>query len=200
VQCVEHIRTCHAKSPMNTKVITVLPDWPEFNAATTVLRLLSQVPTDIRVFTKPSPLGKRHTIVKVPWPINYWIIDRDATVKVSPTHVRSVVFLLDVGNANSKSEIASQWLPTVASLTIVDPNQSEPLIKLPIYIRHDSSQYHTNVLIDSRTTLNFASLDFLTRNYHLGKCTRRPKIVVRIANEQRNSTSNFFSPTNVSLG
>ena len=25
VQCVEHIRTCHDKSPMNTKVVIVLP-------------------------------------------------------------------------------------------------------------------------------------------------------------------------------
>ena len=34
----------------------------------------------------------------------------------------------------------------------------------------------------------------------MGKCSRDPKIVVRIANEQRISTSNTFSPTNVSLG
>ena len=26
VQCIEHIRTCHDKSPMNTKVVIVLPD------------------------------------------------------------------------------------------------------------------------------------------------------------------------------
>ena len=37
IQCVEHIRTCHAKSPMNTKVVIVLLDWPQFNAATTGL-------------------------------------------------------------------------------------------------------------------------------------------------------------------
>ena len=34
VQCVEHIRTCHAKSPLNTKAFIVLPNWPQFNAAT----------------------------------------------------------------------------------------------------------------------------------------------------------------------
>ena len=43
VQCIEHIRTYHAKSPRNTKVVIVLPDWPQFNAATTGLRLLRQV-------------------------------------------------------------------------------------------------------------------------------------------------------------
>jgi len=40
VQCVEHIRTCHAKSPLNTKALIVLPNWPQFNVASTALRLL----------------------------------------------------------------------------------------------------------------------------------------------------------------
>ncbi len=31
VQCVEHIRTCHAKSPLNTKALIVLPNWPNFH-------------------------------------------------------------------------------------------------------------------------------------------------------------------------
>ena len=67
IQCVEPIRTCHAKFPMHTKAVIVLPDWPQFNAVTTRLTLLHEAPTGILVFLKPSPLGKRHTIVKVPW-------------------------------------------------------------------------------------------------------------------------------------
>ena len=70
--------------------------------------MLRQVPTDILVFIKPSPLGKRHTIVKVPWPINDWVTDNDTPMKVSQTHEKSEVSsLLDVGYANSRSEIAS---------------------------------------------------------------------------------------------
>jgi hypothetical protein len=49
--CVEHIRTCQVKSPMNTKVVIVLPNLPQFNAATTGLRLLRQVPIDTPMFT-----------------------------------------------------------------------------------------------------------------------------------------------------
>ncbi len=82
VQCVENIRTCHAKSPMNTRAVIVLSVWPQFNATTTKLRLLRQDPTDIPVFTKPSPLGKRHTFLKVRWPINYWVINKDTHVNV----------------------------------------------------------------------------------------------------------------------
>jgi len=37
VQYVERIRTCHAKSPMNTKAVIGLPDWPQFNASTSGL-------------------------------------------------------------------------------------------------------------------------------------------------------------------
>ena len=44
VQCVEHIRTCHAKSPLNTKALIVLRNLPQFNATTTGLKLLRQVP------------------------------------------------------------------------------------------------------------------------------------------------------------
>ena len=35
VQCVEHIRNCHAKFPLNTKALIVLPNWPQFDATTT---------------------------------------------------------------------------------------------------------------------------------------------------------------------
>jgi hypothetical protein len=73
-------------------------------------------------------------------------------------------------------------------------------MKLPISIERDSMQYHTTVLIDSTTTLNFVSQNFLTRNNPLGKCNRGPKIVVRVANEQKISTSKTFPPTNVSIG
>jgi hypothetical protein len=82
----------------------------------------------------------------------------------------------------------------------MDPNQPEPLIKLPIYIEQDSLQLHASVLIDSEATLNFVSQDFLTRNILLGIYIRGPKIVVRIANEQRISTSKTFSSTHVSIG
>jgi hypothetical protein len=113
-------------------------------------------------------LGKRHTVVKVPWPINYSVIDKDTSMKVSPSHVKSVDLSLTMDETNSKSEIAFQWLPTAAALTIMDPNQPEPLMKLPISIEQNSLQFHTNVLIDSVATLNFVSQDFLTRNNILG--------------------------------
>jgi len=124
--------------------------------------LLRQVPIDTSVFTKPSPLGKRHTIVKVPWPINYWVIDKDTCVKMPLPPVNSVNSSLIMNTTNSKYNMASLWLPTTVALTIMDPNQLEPLMKLPISVEHDSLQFHTSVLIESATTLKSASEDFLT--------------------------------------
>ena len=85
------------------------------------------------MFTKPSPLGKIHTVVKFPWPISYWVIDKDTYVEVSPTHVKGVA-LSSKDNTNRKSNIVPHWLPRSATLTIMDPNQPKTLMKLPISI------------------------------------------------------------------
>jgi hypothetical protein len=161
---------------LKTKALIVLPNWPQFNASTIGLRLLRQVPIDTPVFTKPSPLGKRHIVVKVSWPINYWVIDNDTYVKVSPPHVKSVNSSLNISTTNSKSDIACHWLPTTVALTIMDPNQPKPLLKLPVSIEEESLQFHTSVLIDLAAALNFMSEGFLTRNNLLEKCIRGKKI------------------------
>jgi len=156
---------------------------------TTSPKLLEQIPLDTPVFTKPSPLGIIHNLVKVPWPTNNWVIDKDTPMKVSSTSVQSVSSAIDITNSTNESDIASQWLPSAAVLTIMDPNEPEPLMKLPIFIEYDSLRYDTSVLIDSATTLNFVSKEFLIRNGFVGKCVRGPNIAVRIANEQRISTN-----------
>jgi hypothetical protein len=86
---------------MNTKIVIALPDKPQFNAAITGLRLLRQVPLDIPVFTKPSPLEKKHNVVKVPWPIVYWVIDRDTHVKVSPIPMQNMGSSIGMDNTTA---------------------------------------------------------------------------------------------------
>ena len=158
----------------------------------TCLKLLELIPIDTHVFTKPSPLVIRHHLVKVPWPINYWFIDRDIPVKVPSTLVQSVNSPIVIPNSTNQSIIASHWLPSATVLTIMDPNEPEPLMKLPISIEYDSLRYDTSVLIDSAATLNFVSQEFLIRKGLAGKCVRGPKIAVRIAKEQRIFTNKYF--------
>ena len=160
---------------------------------TTGLKLLKQILIDTPVFTKPSPLGIRHNLVKVPWPINYRVVDKDTLVKVSSTPVQSVSSPIDITNSTNQSDIAPHWLPSAAVLIIMDSNELEPLMKLPISLDYDSLRDDTSVLIDSTTTLNFVSQEFGL----VGKCVRGPKIAARIANEQRISTSKSFSPTSL---
>ena len=74
---------------------------------TTCLKLLEQIPIDTPVFTKPSPLEIRHYVVKVPWPINYWVIDKDTLVKVASARVQSVSSPIDIINITNRYDIAS---------------------------------------------------------------------------------------------
>jgi len=160
IQCVEHLRKCHAKYPSNTNAVSVLHEWRKYKSVTTCIKLLEQILIDTLVFIKPSPLGIRHNLVKVPWPINYWVIDKDTHVKVPSTYVQSVNSLIDIANNTSKSDFASHWVPSATVLTIMDTNEPEPLMKLPIFIEYDSLRYDTSALIDSATTLNFVSQEF----------------------------------------
>ncbi len=82
-------------------------------------------------------MGKIHTIVKVPWSIYYWVVNKATHVKVSPTLVHIMVSLIDIENITTQTEMAYHWLPTAVSLAIMDPNQPEPHMKLTISIRQD---------------------------------------------------------------
>ena len=68
---------------------------------------------------------------------------------MASTHVQSVSSVIDT-TSNNQSDIASHWLPSAAVLTIMDPNEPEPLMKLPISIEYDSLRYVTSVLIDKQ--------------------------------------------------
>ncbi len=193
VQCIDHLRQCHSQSPLDTKAVIILPDWPQFKSATSDLKLLRQIPKEISVFTKPSPSGTRHTLVKVPWPINYWVIDKDTPIKV-PLITMQPIPVGEPPSTTDIPEMAAHWFPIASALTILDPNQPSPLMKLPISLMVDSNSISTTALIDSAASLNFVSIEFLTRNSLLEKCSRGPKIAVRIANEQRISTTKTFSP------
>ena len=81
--------------------------------------MLEQIPIDTPIFTKPTPLGKEHTLVKVPWTINYWVIDKDTPMKVSSTSVQSVNSPIDITTSINQSDIASHCLPSADALTIM---------------------------------------------------------------------------------
>ncbi len=79
VQCVERLCTCYVGSPMTTKPVYILLDWPRFISATVDLKLSRHIST-FRLL-----LEKRHTLVKVSWPISHRVINKGISVKMSST-------------------------------------------------------------------------------------------------------------------
>ena len=94
---------------MNNKAIYVLSKWPRFMYATVDLKLSRQSST-IRLLVEG-----RHTSVKVPWPIVYWVIIYNFSVKTSSTLVQSANSLVYINIAIEQCDIISRWLPTVTT-------------------------------------------------------------------------------------
>jgi len=56
-QCVEHLRACHSRSPLETRAVIVLTDWPKFKALTKDLKLIKRLPKGEKVLMMTSLLG-----------------------------------------------------------------------------------------------------------------------------------------------
>jgi hypothetical protein len=82
IQCVEHLRACHSRSPFDTRAIVVLPDWPKFKAITKELKFIKRLPKGERVFIRTSPTCTYDPPDLIPsiLRINFWLIDATAPV------------------------------------------------------------------------------------------------------------------------
>jgi len=54
-KCVDNLCACHSTSPLDTKAMIVLPNWPEFEAVTKELKLVKQLSKGEKVFMRTSP-------------------------------------------------------------------------------------------------------------------------------------------------
>jgi hypothetical protein len=62
------------------------------------------------------------------------------------------------------------------------------------YVR-DRFSSKADTLIDTSASLNFASKDFVVTNGFYKGCKTAPKLFIRVASEQRISTTKLFCPT-----
>ena len=71
---MEHIRACHSKSPLDTKAVIVLPDWPKFKAVAKELKLIKQLPKGEKVFMRTTSTCTYEPLDSITsaWVINYW--------------------------------------------------------------------------------------------------------------------------------
>jgi hypothetical protein len=69
IKCVENLRACPSKSPLDTKVVIVLPYWPKFKAVTKELRLIKQLSKGENMFMRTT--YETPDIFTSAWVINY---------------------------------------------------------------------------------------------------------------------------------
>ena len=73
IKCVEHLRACHSKSPLDTKAVIVLTEWPKIKEETKELKLIKQLLEGEKVFIKtiPTCTYEPPDIITLAWVINY---------------------------------------------------------------------------------------------------------------------------------
>ena len=54
IQCVEHLRACHSRSPLDTRTFVILPDRPKFKTIINKLKLIKRLHKGEKVFMRTS--------------------------------------------------------------------------------------------------------------------------------------------------
>ena len=216
-ECVEHMHTCHAKDPLNTKAVVVLPDWHTFKDCTTHMRLHKTVPAHESLFTKSTEEdhSARIPVNPAPWAVNYWVMDENTAIPESCSNVPAEA--VDEVNETDEfatndlptdpttgdtdvddvaREAAAKYLPTASAYVIMDPNHPEPLMQIPVRV----NDIDVPALVDNAATLNFVSEGFVQSNNLKEYCKLAPKkVAVRVANSQRICATKIFIPKHLSV-
>ncbi len=92
-------------------------------------------------------------------------------------------------------ETANENLPTSPALVIMNPYEIEALIRFTPSVSYDGLSSKADALIDTTTSLNIVSKDFVVTNGFYKGCKTVSKLSIRVASEQRISTTKLFCPT-----
>ncbi len=77
----------------------------------------------------------------------------------------------------------------------MNPYEAEAFMRFTASVSYDGLSSKAYTLIDAATSLNFVSKDFVVTNGFYKDCKTVPKISIRVASEQRISTTKPFCPT-----
>ena len=86
-------------------------------------------------------------------------------------------------------------MSTTKALVIINPYDAEALMRFTASVSCSGMSSKVDTLIDTSTSLNFITKDFVTTNGFYKDCTVVPKLSIRVASEQRISTTKVFCPT-----
>ena len=72
MKCVDHLRACKSKSPLDNNACIVLPNWPKFEAVTKELKFIKQLPKGEKVFMRTTPICtcEHFDLIIFAWVIN----------------------------------------------------------------------------------------------------------------------------------
>jgi hypothetical protein len=186
---------------LETRAVIVLPDWPEFKALTKELKLIKRLPKGEKVFMRTSPTSTYVPSDLLPsiWSVHFWLIDANTLVLSSllTTNVNNLKpnFVKIEPELEAVIETIDENLPMAAALVIMDPYEVEALMRFIASVSYDGLTSKAYTLIDTTASLNFASKDFVVTNGFYKDCKTVPKLSIRVASEQRISTTKLFCPT-----
>ena len=201
IHCVEQIRVCHSRSPLETRAVVVLPDWPKCKAVTKELKLIKQLPKGEIVFMRTSPTCTYDPLYLFPStsPINFWLIDANTPV-LSPLLTTNVSHLKpNIAKAKLEPKLAIETtdenLSTSNVLIIIYPYEVEALMRFTASLSCNELSSKADTLIDTAVSLNFVNKNCVMTNGFYKDCKTIPKLSILVASEQRISTTNMFCPT-----
>ena len=109
--------------------------------------------------TSPTCTHDSPYLIRSAWVINYWLVDAN-------THVLSPIITTNVGVAkpsivtanletNAAKEEVDKYVSTTTALLIMDPYESEALMRLIASLFENESSAKVDTLIDTTISLNF---------------------------------------------
>jgi hypothetical protein len=186
---------------LETRVVIVLPDWTKFKALTKELKLIKQLPKGEKVFMRTSPTctSDPSDLLLSIWPVNFWLIDANTPV-LSPLLTTNVNNLKPSivkiePELEAAIETVDENLSTATALVIMDPYEAENLMRFIASVSYNGVSSMAYTLIDTAASLNFVSKYFVVTNGFYKDCKTAPKLSIRVASEQRISTTKLFCPT-----
>ncbi len=128
-------------------------------------------------------------LISIAWLINVWLIDANTQI-LSPlltTHDTN----LEPNDATTQwksettIEATNEYLSAATAMVIMYPYQAEALMRFIASVSYNELSSKAGTRIDTATSLNFVSKEFVTANGFFKDCKSAPMQSIRVASEQR---------------
>ena len=100
---------------------------------------------------------------------------------------------------NAAIEATNKYLATVAVMVVMDPYEAESFMRFNATAFGNGLSAKANTRIDTSASLNFVSKGFVVTNGSYKDCKTAPNLSIRVASEQRISTTKLFCPTTFTI-